>query len=66
MICILPTVFNFSKTEISARRVAFGSQTERKMFPFHKPPSKIGLGQGIRGDPWMGPGCHSADPVSIG
>ena len=46
-------------------RVAFGSCTTRKMFPVHTIPSRMGIEQGLRGEPHRGPGCYSPDPVSI-
>ena len=60
----LRTVFSFSKAEQSARRVAFGCQEERKMFPDHAPPTRFGIESGLRGAPNLAPGCYSPDSVS--
>ena len=57
-------VFSFSKAEQSARRVAFNSQEERKMFPNHAPPTRFGIESGLRGAPNRAPGCYSPDAVS--
>ena len=43
--------------------VAFGSNVERLMFPMHSAPTRLGIEQGLRGDPSRGPGCHQPDPV---
>ena len=43
--------------------VAFGSNVERLMFPMHSAPTRLGIEQGLRGDPNRGPGCHQPDPV---
>ena len=45
--------------------VAFGSVQERKMFPVHSAPTRMGIEQGVRGDPHRGPGCYDTDPVSV-
>lgn len=47
----------------SPPRVAFGSGVERKMFPMHHAPTRFGIETGIRGQPHMGPGRYSPDPV---
>ena len=57
-------VFSFTLADQSARRVAFGSQVERKMFPYHAPPTKMGIECKLRGSPKLAPGCYDHDPVS--
>ena len=44
--------------------VAFGSGTERRLFPVHTTPTRFGIEQGLRGEPHRGPGCYEPDPVS--
>jgi hypothetical protein len=46
-------------------KVAFGSAVERKLFPVHSNPSRIGIEQGLRGAPQRGPGCYAHDPVGV-
>ena len=46
-------------------RVAFGSGTERRMFPVYTTPTRFGIEQGLRGEPHRGPGCYDPDPVSV-
>ena len=45
-------------------QIAFGSVEERKLFPVHSNPTRLGIEQGLRGDPYRGPGCYEDDPVS--
>lgn len=45
--------------------VAFGSGIERLMFPVHTSPTRLGIEQGLRGEPHRGPGCYSSDQVYI-
>ncbi|XP_009933132.2 ciliary microtubule-associated protein 3 [Opisthocomus hoazin] len=41
------------------KRISFGSCQERKMFPLHHAPDRLGIQLGaIRGDPSLGPGCY--------
>ena len=46
-------------------KVGFGSGVERRMFPTHSAPTRMGIEQGIRGQPHVGPGYHSPDPVRL-
>ena len=46
-------------------RIAFGSCTERRMFPVYTTPTRFGIEQGLRGEPHRGPGCYDPDPVSF-
>ena len=43
--------------------VVFGSNVERLMFPMHSAPTRLGIEQGIRGEPHCGPGSYDQDPV---
>ncbi|NWH23151.1 PIFO protein, partial [Grus americana] len=41
------------------KQISFGSCQERKMFPLHHAPDRLGIQLGaIRGDPVLGPGCY--------
>ncbi|XP_054037546.1 protein pitchfork [Rissa tridactyla] len=41
------------------KRISFGSCQERKMFPLHHAPDRLGVQLvSIRGDPSLGPGCY--------
>ncbi|NXF53526.1 PIFO protein, partial [Oceanites oceanicus] len=41
------------------QRISFGSCQERKMFPLHHAPDRLGIQLiAIRGDPSLGPGCY--------
>ncbi|KFP29675.1 Protein pitchfork, partial [Colius striatus] len=41
------------------KRISFGSCQERKIFPLHYAPHRLGIQQmAIRGDPLLGPGCY--------
>ena len=51
-------------TADQGRRVAFGSNVERLMFPMHTAPTRLGIEQGMRGEPHRGPGCYTEDIVS--
>ena len=46
-------------------RIAFGSCTERRMFPVYTTPTRFGIEQGLRGEPHRSPGCYDPDPVRI-
>lgn len=58
-------LFNFTEGERSGRRVGFGSQAERKMIPYHKPPTRIGVGEGVGDNVHMGPGTYSTHPETL-
>lgn len=58
-------VDNFLFAAPKVNRVAFGSCTERRLFPVHTTPTRFGIEQGLRGEPHRGPGCYDPDPVSI-
>lgn len=45
-------------------KVAFGSMVERKLFPIHSNPTRMGIEQGLRGDPQYAPGCYGDDPLN--
>ena len=45
--------------------VAFGSGTERRLFPVYTTPTRFGIEQGLRGEPHRGPGCYAPDPVRM-
>ncbi|NXK05245.1 PIFO protein, partial [Herpetotheres cachinnans] len=47
------------------KRISFGSCQERKMFPLHHAPDRLGIQlTAIRGDPWLGPGCYLSQESS--
>lgn len=47
------------------KRISFGSCQERKMFPLHHAPDRLGIQLiAIRGDPSLGPGCYLNQEVS--
>uniref|UniRef100_A0A8B9QWD4 Protein pitchfork n=1 Tax=Apteryx owenii TaxID=8824 RepID=A0A8B9QWD4_APTOW len=47
-------------------RISFGSCQERKLFPLHHAPDRLGIQLiPIRGDPWLGPGCYQNHKVSF-
>ncbi|KAF1666034.1 Protein pitchfork, partial [Aptenodytes patagonicus] len=50
------------------KRISFGSCQERKMFPLHHAPDRLGIQLiGMRGDPSLGPGCYlSQERSSLG
>ena len=58
--CVCVCVFFPEKVD---SKVAFGSAEERKLFPVHSNPTRMGIEQGLRGDPQRGPGCYADDPV---
>ncbi|CAI8034951.1 Protein pitchfork [Geodia barretti] len=48
----------------AGEEVAFGSGVERLMFPVHTSPTRLGIEQGLRGEPHRGPGCYTGDLLS--
>lgn len=47
------------------KRISFGSCQERKMFPLHHAPDRLGIQLiAIRGDPLLGPGRYLSQEVS--
>ena len=58
--CFALIIFSTEKLD---NKVAFGSSVERKMFPLHTMPTRLGIEQGIQGEPHRGPGCYDDDPV---
>uniref|UniRef100_A0A8C0HSC2 Primary cilia formation n=1 Tax=Buteo japonicus TaxID=224669 RepID=A0A8C0HSC2_9AVES len=47
------------------KRISFGSCQERKMFPLHHAPDRLGIQLiAIRGDPLLGPGRYLSEEVS--
>ena len=58
-------LFIFFPTEKIESKVAFGTAVERKLFPVHSTPTRLGIEQGLRGEPHRGPGCYAEDPVSL-
>ncbi|NXS94635.1 PIFO protein, partial [Jacana jacana] len=48
------------------KRISFGSCQERKMFPLHHAPDRLGVQLiAIRGSPALGPGCYLSQEVSF-
>ena len=47
----------------AGEEVAFGSGVERLMLPVHTSPTRLGIEQGLRGEPHRGPGCYTSDLV---
>uniref|UniRef100_A0A8B9D839 Primary cilia formation n=1 Tax=Anser cygnoides TaxID=8845 RepID=A0A8B9D839_ANSCY len=46
-------------------RISFGSCQERKTFPLHHAPDRLGIQLGaIKGNPFLGPGCYQSQEVS--
>ncbi|NWY61624.1 PIFO protein, partial [Chionis minor] len=51
--------FPFPRPTDVQKRISFGSCQERKMFPLHHAPDRLGIQLiAIRGDPSLGPGCY--------
>ncbi|NXC37958.1 PIFO protein, partial [Penelope pileata] len=50
------------------KRISFGSCQERKMFPLHHAPDRLGIQLAVnRGNPFLGPGCfQSQEESSLG
>lgn len=53
----------FCLSDTGTSPVVFGSNVERLMFPMHSAPTRLGIEQGIRGEPHCGPGSYDQDPV---
>uniref|UniRef100_A0A8B9B982 Ciliary microtubule associated protein 3 n=1 Tax=Anser brachyrhynchus TaxID=132585 RepID=A0A8B9B982_9AVES len=48
-----------------AQGISFGSCQERKTFPLHHAPDRLGIQLGaIKGNPFLGPGCYQSQEVS--
>nr|XP_047927073.1 protein pitchfork isoform X6 [Anser cygnoides] len=47
------------------KRISFGSCQERKTFPLHHAPDRLGIQLGaIKGNPFLGPGCYQSQEAS--
>ena len=56
-------MISFLPSDQRPGKVAFSSGVERKMFPMHHAPTRMGIEQVLRGAPHRGPGCYSEDIV---
>jgi hypothetical protein len=45
--------------------VGFCSNVPRLMFPLHAAPTRLGIEQGLRGQPHCGPGSYGDHPITI-
>uniref|UniRef100_A0A8B9N2J9 Primary cilia formation n=1 Tax=Accipiter nisus TaxID=211598 RepID=A0A8B9N2J9_9AVES len=55
----------FAQAGEKEKRISFGSCQERKMFPLHHAPDRLGIQLiAIRGDPLLGPGRYLSQEVS--
>ncbi|XP_064255080.1 ciliary microtubule-associated protein 3-like isoform X2 [Passer domesticus] len=49
-----------------AKLISFGTTQDRKMFPYHCAPDRLGIEMlGPRGSPWLGPGSYLGPESSV-
>lgn len=65
LLFIPPVASPCARPPVGKKNISFGTTQDRKMFPYHFAPDRLGIEvTGVRGSPWLGPGCYLGSEVS--